>query len=277
MTVAQAIESCTQKMRGAGLEDAAFEARELVAALCPFPRGQLNLHYAEPFERMQELEDLLRRRIDGEPLQYLLGEWEFMSLPFYVGEGVLIPRPETEILAEFAIRQCGAQPLRVADLCSGSGCIGISVAKFCPNAHVWLVEKSERAFSYLTRNVQLNGVENVTPVQGDIFAPDLGLPAEKFDLILSNPPYIRSDELPTLQREVQREPSAALDGGADGLDFYRGIAAHYSDRVAPGGWLAVEYGDGQEQAVMDIFKPHFSHCEIVRDLNAIERVLLARK
>lgn len=277
MTVAQAIESSTRKLQGAGLEDAAFEARELVAALCPFPRGQLNLHRSEPFERIGKLEEMLGRRLNREPLQYILGEWEFMSLTFHVGEGVLIPRPETELLAEFAIRQCGNRPFRIADLCSGSGCIGISVAKACPNAHVWLVEKSERAFGYLNENIRLNQAENVTPVLGDIFDPDLRLPEAPFDVLLSNPPYIRTGELPVLQREVQYEPSAALDGGADGMEFYRGIAAHYSERVRRGGWLGLEFGDGQEQMVQALFEPHFSHCEIACDLSGIPRMLFGRK
>lgn len=277
MTVAQAISHCKERLNDGGIEDAAFEARELVGALCPFPRGQLNLHRADPFDPVEELERRITRRLNREPLQYIVGEWEFMSLPFRVGAGVLIPRPETELLAEFAIRTCTGGPCRIVDLCAGSGCIGISVAKSCPDAHVWLVEKSADAFRYLRENIRLNGVENVTPVYGDIFDPEI-LPLEQpFDLIVSNPPYIPAGELPTLQPEVRYEPDTALDGGADGLDFYRGIAARYSACIRPGGWLCLEFGDGQEQAVQGIFAPHFTHCEIVPDLSGIPRALFARK
>lgn len=277
MTVAQAFAVAREQLDAAGLEDAAFEARELVASLCSIPRSQLNLALSDSFVRVGELERLVGRRLSGEPLQYIIGEWEFMSLPFHVGPGVLIPRPETELLAEFAIRQCGDRPFRVADLCAGSGCIGISVAKSCPNAHVWMVEKSEQAFSYLLENIRFNRVQNVTPLRGDIFDPEI-LPANvRFDLILSNPPYICSDELPGLQREVQWEPEAALDGGADGLDFYRLIASVYPERAVSGGWIGLEFGDGQEQAVRALFAPYFSHTEIVPDLAGIPRMLFARK
>lgn len=277
MTIAQALAATREQLGAAGLEDAAFEARELVASLCSISRSRLNLVLSDPFNRVEELERLVGRRLSGEPLQYIIGEWEFMALPFHVGSGVLIPRPETELLAGFAIRQCGDQPFRIADLCAGSGCIGISVAKSCPNAHVWMVEKSEQAFSYLQENIRLNSVQNVTPLLGDIFDPEI-LPADvRFDLILSNPPYISSGELPGLQREVHWEPSMALDGGADGLDFYRRIASVYPERAVLGGWIGLEFGDGQEQAVRALFAPYFSYTKIVPDFAGIPRMLFARK
>lgn len=277
MTIAQALAGAREQLAVAGVEDAAFEARELVASVCSISRSRLNLALSDPFNRVEELERLVGRRLSGEPLQYIIGEWEFMSLPFHVGPGVLIPRPETELLAEFAIRQCGDQPFRIADLCAGSGCIGISVAKSCPNAHVWLVEKSEQTFAYLLENIRLNSVQNVTPLLGDIFDPEI-LPANvRFDLILSNPPYISSGELPGLQREVHWEPSMALDGGADGLDFYRRIASVYPERAVPGGWIGLEFGDGQAEAVREIFAPYFADTKIVPDLAGIPRMLFARK
>lgn len=277
MTIAQALAVTREQLDAAGLVDAAFEARELVASLCSIPRSRLNLALSDSFDRVAELRQLVGRRQSGEPLQYIIGEWEFMSLPFHVGPGVLIPRPETELLAEFAIRQCGDQPFKVVDLCAGSGCIGISIAKSCPNAHVWMVEKSEQAFSYLLENIRLNSVQNVTPLLGDISDPEI-LPANvRFDLILSNPPYIPSGELPGLQREVHWEPSSALDGGADGLDFYRLIASVYPKRAVPGGWIGVEFGDGQEQAVQALFAPYFTYTEILPDLAGIPRMLFARK
>ncbi|MFR8011755.1 MAG: peptide chain release factor N(5)-glutamine methyltransferase [Clostridia bacterium] len=277
MTIAQALAAARERLAAAGIEDAAFEARELAASLCAIPRSRLNLALSDPFNRAEELERLVGRRLSGEPLQYIIGEWEFMSLPFHVGPGVLIPRPETELLAEFAIRQCGDQPFRILDLCAGSGCIGISVANSCPNAHVWLVEKSEQAFSYLMENIRINRVPNVTPILGDIFDPEI-LPANvRFDLILSNPPYIASGELPGLQREVHWEPSSALDGGADGLDFYRSIALTYPEHIIPGGWIGLEFGDGQAEAVRGIFAPYFADTKIVPDLAGIPRMLFAHK
>ncbi|HIR51788.1 MAG TPA: peptide chain release factor N(5)-glutamine methyltransferase [Candidatus Onthovicinus excrementipullorum] len=275
MTVSQAIGQTARALRDGGIEDAEFEARELVSALCPFRHGHLGLHLPDLFNREAELRAYVDRRLRREPLQYILGEWEFMSLRFRVGEGVLIPRPETELLVEFAVQECGLRPWRIVDLCAGSGCVGISVAHMCPNAQVWLVEKSPQALAYLRQNIELNGTANAVPVPGDIF--DQVLPEGPFDLILANPPYIPSAELATLQEEVRHEPSSALDGGEDGLDFYRGIAACYPAKIRPGGWLCVEFGDGQSEAVHALFAPYFSACEIVRDLTGLPRALFARR
>lgn len=275
MTLSQTLIWTQGELERAGIEDARLEARELVAALCSFPRGQLDLHRNEPFRQETRLRGQIARRIAGEPLQYILGEWDFMNLRFRVGEGVLIPRPETELLVEFAVERCGGRPLRIADLCSGSGCVGISVAGMCPAAHVWLVEKSPQAFAYLQENIRLNAVPNVTAVHGDIFDPVL--PEGEMDGIVANPPYIPSGELPGLQREVRREPMMALDGGADGLDFYRRIARYYSDKIKAGGFIGLEFGDGQEEAVLALFRPFFRRCEIRRDLCGIPRVLLGEK
>mgnify|MGYP002601609048 FL=1 len=215
--------------------------------------------------------DLLNRRINGEPLQYILGEWEFMGLPFKVGRGVLIPRPETEILVEFAIDFLKKKNAPVVfDLCSGSGCIAISVAKFCSDATVYAVEKSDIAFEYLEKNISLNGVNNVKAVKGDIFDKEL-LSGISPDLILSNPPYIRSNEIEGLQEEVKREPAMALDGGEDGYIFYRSLAKDWIHRIKKSGALACECGEDQTQYICDLFSESSAEVKEYKDYSGLPR------
>ncbi len=213
----------------AGIGPAAFEARQLAA----FAGGD-----------EERLRQLVRRRIDGEPLQYLLGEWEFYGLPFYVGSGVLIPRPDTETLADLAIEFLQDREADCIDLCSGSGCLAVSVEKNCKNTQVTAVEKSDRAYNFLLKNIELNK-SRVKAVKGDITKDVFG----RYDLIISNPPYIKTQDLETLQQEVQHEPRAALDGGEDGLYFYREIASKWVPCLKQGGMLAVEIGIGQQEDV----------------------------
>lgn len=209
-----------------------FEARELASAA----------------DSEDALDRMISRRTAGEPLQYILGEWEFYSLPFSVGPGVLIPRPDTEILVDKAIEFIGKREVTVADLCAGSGCIGIAVAANCKGASVTAVEKSDLAFPYLEENIKRNGV-NVTAVKGDITEESFG----EFDLILSNPPYIKSAVIESLSSEVRHEPHLALDGGEDGLFFYRAILENWLCRLKNGGMLAVEIGFDQADEVKALF------------------------
>lgn len=218
-----------------------------------------------------EIEVALSQRISGRPLQYILGEWEFYGLPFLVGEGVLIPRPDTEILVERALEFLRDKPTAsVLDLCAGSGCISVAVAKNSDTS-VTAVELSDTAFGYLKKNIELNAAQ-VTAVQDDVLQ---GIEGE-FDLILSNPPYIRSDVLPTLSREVQNEPQMALDGGADGLDFYRAIALKYKGNITPGGRLMFEIGYDQREAVTELLAAAgYKNIVCFKDYGGNDRVVSA--
>lgn len=218
---------------------------------------------------------LLRRRAAGEPVQYILGEWEFMGLDFKVGPGVLIPRPETEQLAEQAIESLRGRPkCRVLELCGGSGCIAITVAKTLPAANVTVLELSPEAMEYLRANMARHKADNVTAVQGDALCPPPTIQGP-YDAILSNPPYIASGELPTLQREVRQEPAMALDGGTDGLDFYRGFNDIYPRMLAPGGLLLYEIGEEQGEAVAALLqKAGLERVAILRDVYGQPRNVL---
>ncbi|MGN0562261.1 MAG: peptide chain release factor N(5)-glutamine methyltransferase [Candidatus Fimenecus sp.] len=214
---------------------------------------------------------LLERRLHGEPLQYILGKWSFYGRDFFVGEGVLIPRPETEQLVETANAHIRDKQYRVIwDLCAGSGCIGLTVALENPDTNVYLFEKYDAALYYLQKNRDALGVKNAKIIQADIFEY---LPQNGFftDLLLSNPPYIPSAELGLLQREVQKEPHTALDGGADGLDFYRTIAARWLPFVKAGGEMLLECGDGQGAAVASIFQHNTAQQTVRYDFNDIDR------
>ena len=223
---------------------------------------------------------MANRRLSGEPIQYILGTWDFMDFTFKVGEGVLIPRPETEILVEFISEKIKNidKPV-IYDLCSGSGCIGLSLKKLHKNADVYLVEKSDKALFYLKENYKTLCVdlEDTTIIQGDILKTENFADLPQADVIVSNPPYIRSDEIPTLQSEVLREPVMALDGGEDGLIFYRCLVTEWTKHLKCDGFMAFECGEDQAEDICKLFDDINFDCEIVKDYNNIQRIVIGRK
>jgi len=249
----------------------AFEAEQLLSCFGGVKRERLLAGIGDASE--EALREPLRRRLSGEPLQYILGEWDFYGRTFRVGEGVLIPRADTEILVEAALEAARGIPSpEILDLCAGSGCIAVTMALERPDAAVDAVEKSPGALAFLRENVRLHGAP-VRVVEGDALAPE---GSERYDLILSNPPYLTGGEMAVLQREVRREPAEALFGGEDGLRFYRAIAKLWRERFLPGGRLLVEIGRGQERAVTEILQENsFTDICFHRDLCGIIRVLEA--
>ena len=204
-------------------------------------------------------------RAERTPLQYILGRWDFMGLTFFVGEGVLVPREDTVTLVETAARRAtaglpcgnpGAIKACGLDLCAGSGAVALGLATLLPKIEMTCVELSPAAFSYLTKNLAAYPQYAVKAEQGDILLPETAARYKdgSFDLLVANPPYIKTEELPALQAEVQREPKLALDGGADGLKFYRAICELWTKKLRPGGVLAVEIGDEQGESVSALFR-----------------------
>lgn len=226
-------------------------------------------------EEAQRLDGLVKKRLDGYPIQYLLGKWSFMGRDYLVGEGVLIPRDDTEVLVRTAIgmaHEINAE--RIFDLCSGSGIIAVTIAKEIGESRVTAVEISESAFEYLKRNCALNKAENVLPVRGDVFACFDDVPDRSIDLLVSNPPYIARSEADGLQRELFSEPDEALFGGEDGLDFYRGILRHWTEKVRHGGAVAFETGDTQAGAVTQMMLEHgIRKVKTVKDIQGFDRVV----
>lgn len=269
-------------LAGNGIENARFEAEQLLQKAGIERIRLLTEPGAEvPEETADAVHTMLERRLSGYPLQYILGEWEFFGLTFPVGEGVLIPRQDTEVLAELArdfLLERSPDERNALDLCAGSGCIGIALAKLC-GAEVKCVELSEDAFVYLERGIALNGAEKlVTAVRGDVtdggFAERLG---GEYDVIVSNPPYLTETDMRNLQTEVTFEPKTALYGGRDGLDFYRKMLSIWTKRLKRGGMFAVEIGINQERSVMEIFAENGLDAGCVKDTRGIYRVVYGIK
>ena len=225
----------------------------------------------------RDMSRAVRRLLDGEPLAYVLGEWEFYGLPLDISESVLIPRPDTETLAEAAIGWLRQQEApRVLDLCAGSGCLGLAIASQVPAARVVLGELSDGALRICRQNIRRNGLTGrVTAMQLDALHPPVQRLGD-FDCIVSNPPYIPSGDIPGLDTSVRDyEPHMALDGGADGLDFYRAICAHWRSVLHPGSRLCFEVGIGQADDVLRLMRSvGFGDLEILPDPAGIPRVVL---
>ena len=272
-------DECLNLLNAAGKESAEFDT------LCIFQDilGDKNPLFS-PMKAVEEndaakIRDITAKRAKGQPLQYLLGKWEFYGYPFYVGEGVLIPRPETELLVENIIGICRKNGLTVpviADLCSGSGCIAITLKKELPSAKVSAYELSDKAFDYLERNKALNNAD-ISLIKWDVTYESSVGNAGCFDIIVSNPPYLTKEEMDQLQTEVTYEPELALDGGSDGLDLIRSITEIWKNHLNKGGWLCYEFGDAQHEQVGDILAANgFTNITFSRDFSGIVRTVAAQ-
>ena len=221
---------------------------------------------------------LIQRRLAGEPTQYLTGTREFYGRTFQVDPRVLIPRPETELLVEAALRALPKDaPAAALDLCAGSGCIAVTLAAERPHLQVTATDVSAGACEVARANAAALGVQDrVRVLEGDLFAP---VPLERrFDVVVANPPYVKTGDLPTLQREVQQEPRLALDGGPDGLDVVRRVAEGALPCLVPGGLLALEIGDEQGPAVEGLLaRAGYREVRVEKDLARLDRLAFGRK
>ena len=275
MTYSEAVHKAKCCLEQHEVPDPGIDALLLLQFVCGITRAH---YYAVREDRMPEEEfdrymELVRRRAGRIPLQQLTGEQQFMGLPFHVSEDVLTPRQDTEILVEEALKR--ARPgAKILDLCTGSGCILISLLKLGPDLEGTGSDLSEKALEIAAENAEMNKVE-VSFVQSDLFARIPGT----FDMIVSNPPYIVSSVIGSLMEEVRdHEPLMALDGGTDGLDFYRRIVPESMDHLNPGGWLIVEIGYDQGDLVRSMFIDHqYEDVDVIRDLGGNDRVVLGRK
>ena len=261
------------KLKEAGIEDYRFEASILLEHYTGIKVLELAVSEKSlDLGAVESMENAIEKRISGYPLQYIVGKWEFYGYPIEVGEGVLIPRPDTETLVEAVIQIAGESP-KIVDLCSGSGCIAIALQKEIPSSTVYAVEMSEDALVFLKKNLVLNN-SGVKLVCGDILDSEIIDNFEKNDIIVSNPPYLTDEDMNVLQKEVKHEPKMALEGGKDGLYFYREITKLWKSKLKIGGILAYEVGMGQELDVAEILKQNrFSNIEFKKDLSGITRVV----
>lgn len=275
-SVRELLKCGTDALRNAGVDTPILDAEMLLSLATGHPRIHLIAHPQEPVaaETANIYLDYIHRRTDRTPLAYITGEREFHGLRFYVGSGVLVPRSETEVLVDFAVeRLSGIEKPIVADVGTGSGIIALSVAVSAPNARIYASDVSDAALINASRNAEMLGVAgSVVFEKGSLLEPFGNM---LFDVILSNPPYIPTEEIGSLQPEISRwEPREALDGGADGLDAYRALVPESYDKLAKGGFLAVEVGMGQSDRVSGIFADYgFRDLDTIKDLAGIERVV----
>lgn len=269
-------------LRAAGVEAFGTEARILLAAAADktpeaFLRD-LRLYPGADFE--PRAAEYLRRRLAGEPAAYITGTWEFFGLELEINPSVLIPRSDTEVVTEAALDYLRQKPgARVLDLCTGSGCIGLALAAATPDCRVVLADIDRRALILAKRNaLRLKLSQRVLALEADVLAPPARQLGE-FDLIVSNPPYVPTGELEGLDVSVRDfEPWLALDGGADGLDFYRAVFARWTAILRPGGCLALECGEGQSEEVQRMARASgFTEAAVHRDTGGTERALAFRK
>ena len=276
----EALREVEARLTAAGCPDADFDAGELFRLVT----GQDARLADRPLtaEQAAKLEALTARRATREPLQYLCGSWPFLDFELAVGPGVLCPRADTEVVAEAAAQMlAGVQAPKVLDLCAGTGCLGLGVKRFCPDAQVTCVEKSPEAFRYLEQNVRTalpGAAPAVQAVQGDLFTYWQSLPEGQLDLIVSNPPYLTAEEMQHLQPEVAQEPAMALEAGEDGLVFYRALAEHYQNALRPGGALVLEIGWQQRQAVAALLAANgWADIECRKDFGGNDRCMIAHR
>lgn len=285
MTVLEVIQRSTEFLARKGVDSPRLQIELLLAHVLQMPRLKLYLNFERPLseEQVTALREFVRRRGEREPLQHLLGTVNFLGLELAVTREVLIPRPETEQLVELAAkylapRNAGqAQPTRVLDFGTGSGCVAVVLAKQFPAAEIHASDISEAALRVARENAARHGVaERMHFHQGDGFA---AVPAGmRFDLLVSNPPYIPGGEIAALQPEVRdHDPRLALDGGTDGLDFYRRFVAEAPAFLQPEARLVAEFGDGQETALAGLFAaPGWCLEAIEKDLSGRARFMVAR-
>lgn len=266
------------KLRGI-LSEAEIEAPELEARL--LIEGATGMNRASQIansnseisgEIQEKLISMAIKRAGHLPLQYILGKWSFMGFEFKVGEGVLIPRDDTEVLVGLCLDYLKASDGKTAlDLCAGSGAVSVALDKLA-NADVTAVELSDKAYNFLLENIKGTDIK---PYKGDIFKCYGDFEEKSFDLIASNPPYIKTDEIKALQTEVGYEPKTALDGGADGLDFYRAIVKHWTPLLKSGGAMAFELGEGQAEYVGGLMADHgYINIKTAKDLGGTDRAII---
>jgi len=278
-SVTEVLKSATARLVDGGIDSPRLDAEILLAHVLNCRRLDLYVDAGKilSLEEILRFNELINRRLAKIPVAYLTGTKEFFGLKFSVTPDVLIPRPDTEIVTEFVgefLRSLNRE-VNFADLGTGSGAICVSILKFVKTARACAVDVSQKALDVAKFNAQKFHVDDRAEFFcGDLFAP---LDGKIFDAIISNPPYIPTDDLKFLQAEVQTEPRLALDGGDDGLNFYRQIISDASKFLATGGLLAVEIGINQSTAVKNIFaRAGFVDVEILRDLSGIDRVVAAK-
>lgn len=280
MTIEENLSIAIKKLKEEKIEEPMRKARLLLSHILRVEKEYFIIHNHEILQEKQEEEyqEIIQKLIEGEPLQYLTHRQEFMKLDFYVDENVLIPRADTEITVEEVITYCNNQKksnIRILDLCTGSGAIAISLKKYIPNCEVVAVDISKNVLEVAKKNERQNQVGKITWLQSNLFEKVEGI----FDIIVSNPPYIKKDVIATLDKQVQKEPILALDGGKDGLMFYREILSKAPNYLKKEGMIFLEIGYDQKEEVQNIINQtkQYKSIKCKKDLSQNDRMVMARK
>ena len=278
MTRQELFINCVKLLEDSGTDDPQFDMMCIFQDIMHDKAPLLKPKEEVPADIHERIMQLTERRCGGYPLQYLLGEWEFYGYPFKVGEGVLIPRPDTETLIEHVLDYCREKKLGapvIADLCSGSGCIAVTLKKEIPEANVTAVEISDEALGYLRENAKLNGAD-INIIKGNVLSRECRESFDNIDIIVSNPPYLTGEDMRTLQKEVACEPALALFGCSDGLGFYRAVTELWKAALVPEGAIFYEYGMGQHTDVAEILRKNgFADIDLRKDTAGILRTARA--
>lgn len=279
MNIKQIIIEKTKLLKDNNIENASNIARILLANLLNKSKEYLVINDKEELkeELVEKYNKYLKQIIEGYPLQYITHNQEFMKLNFYVDENVLIPQPDTEILVEEVINICDKKyknkEIKILDLCTGSGAIAISLGKYIQSAEITAIDISKKALEVATKNAKSNEVK-IKFIKSNMFE-DIN---DKYVIIVSNPPYIETNVISELSKQVQNEPKIALDGGADGLDFYREIAQNAYKYLETNGFLVMEIGYNQKDTVIEILSNEnkYKNIECIKDLDNNDRVIKAQ-
>ncbi len=279
MTYTDIYREAVEILRKGGMDTPEYDARCLIKyyfGIDRFDYGRI----IELSEKNGTLADFFRsidRRSGGYPLQYIIKSWSFMDCELSLGEGVLIPNDDTEVCVRECMRLIDSRVLDspvIIDLCGGSGAISIALAKKYPKAKILSLELSDDAYTYLCMNIQRNKTENVRPLKGDLFEYYRNFRDGYFDAVISNPPYIKTREIALLQQEVRCEPVMALDGGEDGLMFYRAICEKWITKLRNGGFISLEIGEEQGEAVSGMLRlSGVSDVRILQDISGLDRTV----
>lgn len=279
MTIKEVLNRAVYKLKDSKIEQPILKARILMQYTLSKPREYIIIYDERELSSKQEKQYMQNVEIlsEGTPIQHITHSQEFMKMNFFVNEDVLIPRPDTEVLVEEVIKIIKRlNSPNVLDLCTGSGAIAVSIAKYAPNANVYASDISLKALEVAKKNAISNGViEKIEFIESDMFK---SMPQMKFDIIVSNPPYIRKHEIKYLDKEVQKEPFIALDGGNDGLEFYRKIVHNAYNYLKYNGYLCLEIGYDQKIEVIEIIENEnrYSHTYCKKDLYDNDRIIVTR-
>jgi len=271
MDIKNLLQEAIVKLKEAKIDEASLKAKLVMCYVLGIQKEQLVTQAENEVNSVDEKKFLgaIYMLTNNIPVEHITNNKDFMKLNFYVDENVLIPRQDTEILVEEVIKRCNSG--KILDLCTGSGAIAVSLSKYIPNIRVYASDISQKALETAKRNAKNNDVD-VTFIESNIFE---NIQDNDFDVIVSNPPYIETNVIESLSEEVKKEPHIALDGGIDGLDFYRTIASEAKKHLKKGGLLALEIGYNQAEAVTKLLE-EYNNIEVIKDLAGNDRVIIAR-